>query len=96
MEQLYHPDRLKYPMMRTGKRGEGKWKRISWEKALDVIATKIQNIKATYGPESIALGQGTGRYYFMSVLRFANAFGTPNWCEPGLAQCFFPASQPGS
>jgi anaerobic selenocysteine-containing dehydrogenase len=90
MEQLYHPDRLKYPMMRTGKRGEGKWKRISWEKALDVIATKIQNIKATYGPESIALGQGTGRYYFMSVLRFANAFGTPNWCEPGLAQCFFP------
>jgi anaerobic selenocysteine-containing dehydrogenase len=90
IEQLYHPDRLKYPMKRAGKRGQGKWKRISWEEALGMIASRIAEIKATYGPESIALGQGTGRYYFMSVLRFANALGTPNWCEPGLAQCFFP------
>ena len=35
IEQLYHPDRLKHPLKRAGKRGEGKWKRISWEEALN-------------------------------------------------------------
>jgi thiosulfate reductase / polysulfide reductase chain A len=90
IEQLYHPDRLKYPTKRVGKRGEGKWARISWDEALDLIAEKIREISSRYGREAVALGQGTGRYYFMSVLRFANALGTPNWCEPGNAQCFFP------
>ena len=90
IELLYHPDRLKHPLKRAGKRGQGKWERISWEEALNTMASRIADIKAAYGPESIALGQGRGRYYFMSVLRFANALGTPNWCEPGGAQCFFP------
>ena len=90
VEQLYHPDRLKYPLKRVGERGQGRWERISWNNALDLIAGKIKEIIAAYGPEAVALGQGTGRYYFMSVLRFANALGTPNWCEPGNAQCFFP------
>jgi anaerobic selenocysteine-containing dehydrogenase len=67
IEQLYHPDRLKHPLKRAGKRGEGKWERISWEEALNTLASRIADTKAAYGPESIALGQGTGRYYFMSV-----------------------------
>jgi thiosulfate reductase/polysulfide reductase chain A len=37
----YDPDRLKYPLMRVGKRGEGKWKRISWEEAFDFITDKV-------------------------------------------------------
>ena len=90
IEQLYHPDRLKHPIKRIGTRGEGKWARISWDEALELIVEKIRDIKGRYGAEAIGLGQGTGRYYFMSVLRFANALGTPNWCEPGTAQCFFP------
>jgi anaerobic selenocysteine-containing dehydrogenase len=90
IEQLYHPDRLKHPMKRLGARGDGKWARISWEEALDLMTEKIRKITEHHGPEAVALGQGTGRYYFMSVLRFANALGTPNWCEPGTAQCFFP------
>jgi len=53
IQMLYHPDRLKYPMKRMGKRGEGKWERISWDEALDTIATKIKKIGEKYGPSSL-------------------------------------------
>lgn len=90
IEHLYHPDRLKYPLKRAGKRGEGKWERISWDEALDSIAENITAIKEKYGIEAVAVGTGTGRHHFRHVSRFAHAMGTPNWCEPGLAQCFIP------
>jgi anaerobic selenocysteine-containing dehydrogenase len=90
VENLYHPDRLKHPLKRAGKRGEGKWDRISWDEALDTIVSKINEIKDSHGIESVGIGMGTGRHHFMHVLRFANALGTPNWCEPGTAQCFVP------
>ncbi|MFC2069775.1 molybdopterin-dependent oxidoreductase, partial [Chloroflexota bacterium] len=51
----YHPDRLKYPLKRVGKRGEGKWERITWEQALDEIADKIKEIREKYRPESVAM-----------------------------------------
>ncbi|RJP30973.1 MAG: molybdopterin oxidoreductase [Actinobacteria bacterium] len=90
LEHLNHPDRLRYPMKRAGERGGGKWERLSWDEALDEIAGRLQNIRQEYSPESIALGQGTGRRHFNYVVRLANALGTPNWCEPGCAQCFIP------
>lgn len=90
IEQLYHPDRLTYPMKRAGERGGGRWERISWDAALDTIAGKIEELRAAYGIESVAVGTGTGRHHFAHVIRFANALGTPNWCEPGTAQCFIP------
>ena len=37
---LYHPNRNKYPLLRVGKRGENKWRRISWNEAIDIIAKK--------------------------------------------------------
>lgn len=42
--RVYNPDRLKYPMKRIGARGEGKFKRISWEEAFETIAGSMQNI----------------------------------------------------
>lgn len=90
IEHLYHPDRLKYPLMRAGRRGEGKWKRISWDEALDRIAGKVLEIKKEHGIESIAVGMGTGRYFFQHPVRFSKMIGTPNWCEPGTAQCIIP------
>lgn len=56
-----HPDRLKYPLKRAGKRGEGKWERITWEEAIDTIAAKIKEVCETDGPQSVILSQGTGR-----------------------------------
>ena len=46
------PDRLKYPMKRVGKRGEGKFERISWEEAIDIIAKETKRIKESYGPSA--------------------------------------------
>jgi anaerobic selenocysteine-containing dehydrogenase len=90
LEQVYNPKRLKYPMRRVGARGEGKWQRISWDEAYGEIADRIQSVSDEIGPEGIWVGTGTGRHHFAYVSRFANAIGTPNWCEPGTAQCFRP------
>ena len=49
IQALYHPNRNKYPMMRVGKRGANKWRRISWEKAIDIIARKLVETKQKYG-----------------------------------------------
>lgn len=50
---MNHPDRLKYPMKRIGKRGEGKFKRISWEEAYDTIADNLKRIVKEYGNEAV-------------------------------------------
>jgi len=89
-EIMNHPDRLHYPLRRKGARGSGQWERVSWDEALGDIALQVDKIRKESGAESIALGQGTGRHHYMHVVRFANALGTPNWYEPGLAQCFIP------
>jgi anaerobic selenocysteine-containing dehydrogenase len=90
MDLVNHPDRLKHPLRRIGKRGSGKWERISWDEALGEISERLLAIRREYGPEAIALGTGTGRHHIRWVSRFAHALGTPNWCEPGFAQCFHP------
>ncbi|EIZ9235234.1 molybdopterin-dependent oxidoreductase [Cronobacter sakazakii] len=58
--RVYNPDRLKYPMKRVGKRGEGKFVRISWDEALDTIAQGMKRIISDYGNEAIYLNYGTG------------------------------------
>lgn len=61
-KRQYHPDRLKYPLKRIGKRGEGKFERISWDEAYDKIASEINRIKNTYGNSAIYVPYGTGSY----------------------------------
>ena len=53
-ELVHHPDRLKYPLKRVGKRGEGQWERVSWDEAMDDIANKFKDISGKYGPASIS------------------------------------------
>ena len=54
------PDRLRYPMKRVGQRGEGKFQRISWEEATDLIAREWVRIRDTYGPGSRYVNYATG------------------------------------
>jgi anaerobic dimethyl sulfoxide reductase subunit A len=52
-QRLYSPERLLYPMGRVGKRGEGKFKRISWDEALNYVADKMIEIKQKYGATAL-------------------------------------------
>ncbi|MCX6575677.1 MAG: molybdopterin-dependent oxidoreductase [Candidatus Aminicenantes bacterium] len=75
----YHPDRLQYPMKRAGKRGEGKFVRISWDEALDKIAAEMQRIKQAYGNTAMYVPYGTGSYNQINgrqtAQRLMNLFG---------------------
>ena len=62
LRRQYHPDRLKYPLIRTGKRGAGEFRRVSWDEALDKIVSEIKRIKTKYGNHSIYVPYGTGSY----------------------------------
>jgi anaerobic selenocysteine-containing dehydrogenase len=74
-------------LKRAGQRGEGKWERISWDQALDLVAEGLQQVKDTYGPEAVWFHKGSGhdlcggdvRPY---LHRLANVFGTPNLSCP--------------
>lgn len=64
--RIYHKDRLKYPMKRVGKRGEGKWERISWDEAITTITDKWKEYEREYGKESFAVCAGSGSYGLLS------------------------------
>jgi len=91
IELLYHPDRLLHPIKRMGKRGEGKWQRISWDEALDTIASNLISMKEKYGAEALAFIKGTSSNNFPMLARLANLFGTPNLGSIG-SFCFLPRS----
>lgn len=59
-KQVYNPDRLKYPMKRVGKRGEGNFQRISWEEAFETIVENMERIKKEYGNEAFYFQYGSG------------------------------------
>ncbi|MFO7853719.1 MAG: molybdopterin oxidoreductase family protein [Paracoccaceae bacterium] len=52
-ERIHHPDRILHPMRRVGARGEGRWERISWDDALDLIAERFLAAEAEHGPETV-------------------------------------------
>src|SRR5215475_13036671 len=52
-ERVYGPDRLLYPAVRTGRKGEGRFKRVSWDEALDRVADRFTRAKREHGAESI-------------------------------------------
>jgi anaerobic dimethyl sulfoxide reductase subunit A len=61
-KRQYNPDRLKYPLRRTGKRGEGEFERISWDEALNKMFSEISRVKQQYGNSAIYVPYGTGSY----------------------------------
>jgi thiosulfate reductase/polysulfide reductase chain A len=74
----YDQDRVLTPLIRTGKRGEGRFRKVSWEEALDYTAEKMLAIKASYGPEAMIFSSthNLSQVQFENLL---NGFGSPNY-----------------
>ncbi len=91
--RTYSPDRLRYPLRQQP---DGHFERISWDEALDEIATKMREARERYGPQSVGIYSGSGndgmapRY----AARFANAFG----CRmiPGIVEICFEGAYEGA
>lgn len=92
-QRIYSAERLLYPMMRVGKRGEGRFKRVSWDEALDFVARKMIELKNKYGSTALLDQSYAGASY--GVLhksdqiegllgRFLGMFGcrTSSWSVP--------------
>lgn len=62
LRRQYHPDRLKYPLRRTGRRGEGRFEIVSWDAALDMLAGQIERVREQYGNDALFVPYGTGGY----------------------------------
>lgn len=89
---MYDPDRLRAPMIRTGERGEGKFKEVTWTEALDYTAEKLAEIGQAFGPEAVAvLGHTSGDFWFTDY--FAQAWGTPNAAKPSSSLCTSPREE---
>ena len=58
VNHVYDPDRILYPMKRAGKRGEGKWKRISWDDALEELALRLLALRDEGHPEKFMFHYG--------------------------------------
>jgi anaerobic selenocysteine-containing dehydrogenase len=88
INQVYNPDRLLHPMVRVGKRGEGKWKKISWDEALDLLVDggeiagrQVKGLK-TLRDEGIPekylfhFGRMVGSDWLLNIYYFCQAYGT--------------------
>ena len=86
-EIVRHPDRLRHPLRRTRPKEDPDpgWERISWDEALDTIATRLTALSREHGPESVAFSTTSPSTSAMSdaldwVTRLRRAFGSPNQC----------------
>ncbi len=74
----YDPDRVLTPLVRVGKRGEGLFRKASWEEALDLVAKNMLDIKSKYGAQAMVFSST----HNLSQVQFENllqAFGSPNY-----------------
>jgi len=87
LEYQYHEDRLLHPLQRVGERGEGKWKRITWDEAYDLMAEKFRGIAERFSPRAVAVMCGSGTQGVLtrgSTHRFAAGCGATAYRAGGV------------
>ena len=62
LRRQYHPDRLLSPLKRMGRRGAGEFTTITWDEALDTVASRFEQVKHRYGSSALFVPYGTGSY----------------------------------
>jgi thiosulfate reductase / polysulfide reductase chain A len=73
-------ERPQYPLIRDGARGEGKWKKVTWDEALDYTAKRLQAVMAKYGPRTVLFSDRGGPFMDLHQA-FMRGLGSPNYCN---------------
>ena len=76
----YDSERPQYPMIRTGERGSGQWRKATWDEALDYIADKLKIVTNKDGAKAIALADRSGPFTDLTK-SFLKALGSPNYSD---------------
>ncbi|MDR3136941.1 MAG: molybdopterin-dependent oxidoreductase [Coriobacteriales bacterium] len=78
LSEIDGSERVNYPLKRRGQRGSGQWQRIGWDQALDEIASKLSELAAEHGPQTLATAIGGPHAVYWPLHRFMNLWGSPN------------------
>ncbi|MTQ96597.1 molybdopterin-dependent oxidoreductase [Pseudoflavonifractor sp. BIOML-A6] len=78
-QYVYHSERVKTPLLRSGPRGSGKFRPVSWDEALDLTVRHLNETKHSYGPESAVFYSGYAKYYRPYLKRLCHSYGSPNY-----------------
>ena len=89
-EIIYSRDRLKYPLIRVGEKGEGKFERITWDEAMDRIVHAFQKTKDQYGAQAVMSYFGRGSFDSNIV----DVFGAPDPTSKGVTGFLYPFGSP--
>ena len=76
VQEVYHPDRVRRPMMRDGDRGSGRFKEITWDQALDELGGRLKAVRGNSAAGSLVLATGPIEGHLALVAsKFTTAFG---------------------
>jgi len=80
LQMLYGPTRVQTPLKRIGNRGEGKWQKISWDKALSEVLAKLTDLRKAGKAHTVSAISGSDRGTVANLLsRFLTVYGSPNF-----------------
>ena len=91
-EIVYSENRLRYPLKRKGPKGTYEFERLTWDEAFDEIASKLQAIKAEYGPEAAAIYTGRGSF----ELAMCDVFQPQGVAVSSASSLLFPFGSPNT
>lgn len=89
-EIIYSSDRLKYPLLRVGKKGEAIYERITWEEAVNRIVHAFRKTKDQYGPQAVMSYFGRGSF----ESNLLDVFGSPEPTSQGVSAFLYPFGSP--
>jgi thiosulfate reductase / polysulfide reductase chain A len=79
LQVLYDPDRIRHPLKRKGKRGEGNWEKISWDEAIRLVTQRLKTLRQDGRPHQLMVLGGRYRGHMAELMaRFIEAYGSPN------------------
>ena len=90
LQLLYGPRRIKSPLKRVGKRGEGRWEKITWDDAINELSEKLNKLRTQGNADSLAWISGSENGSLPQLAkRFITAYGSPNYFSiPSIANTY--------